>query len=100
MIIKRIINGKEIEIELTKEEVYDAYCEQEHKWDIESCEDHYDCVYYGEDWYHDENIRRCIIEEASMRLRRYIDKYEMSFDYAIAEAFADTIPNHIKEDEE
>ena len=100
MIIKRIINSKEMEIELTKEEIYEAYCEQEHKWDIKSCEEYYDCMYYDEDWYNDENIRKCIIEEASMRLRRNINKYDMSFEYAIAEAFTDTILNHIKEDEE
>jgi len=98
MTIKRVINGAEIEIELTKEEVFDAYCEQEHKWDIRSCNEYYDCMYWDEDWYNDKNIRENIIEEAAMNLRRNIDKYEMSFDYAIAEAFTDAIPNYIKEE--
>lgn len=35
MIIKRVIDGKEREIELTKEELLTAYCQQEHEWDLE-----------------------------------------------------------------
>lgn len=35
MTIKRLINGKEIEIKLTEHEMWDAYREQEHEFDME-----------------------------------------------------------------
>lgn len=35
MTIKRIINGKIVEIELTQQEMWDAYREQEHEFDKE-----------------------------------------------------------------
>ena len=35
MTIKRIINGKPVEIKLTQSEMWDAYREQEHKFDME-----------------------------------------------------------------
>ena len=31
MTIKRTIHGNEVEIELTKDELFNAYCEQEHE---------------------------------------------------------------------
>lgn len=35
MIIKRVINGKPVEIKLTEHEMWDAYREQEHEFDME-----------------------------------------------------------------
>ena len=35
MTIKRIINGKPVEITLTQSEMWDAYREQEHEFDME-----------------------------------------------------------------
>ena len=35
MTIKRIINGKPVEIKLTEHEMWDAYREQEHEFDME-----------------------------------------------------------------
>lgn len=35
MKIKRIINGKPVEIKLTQSEMWDAYREQEHEFDME-----------------------------------------------------------------
>ena len=35
MTIKRIINGKPVEIKLTQSEMWDAYREQEHEFDME-----------------------------------------------------------------
>lgn len=99
MIIKRIINGEEAEIELTKDELFNAYCEQQYEFDVQSCNDYYDCMYWDEDWYDDRAVRENVIEEATMNLRKNIDKYEMSFDYAIAEAFTDAIREYIKEEE-
>ena len=35
MKIKRTINGIEYEFELTEQERFDTYCEQEHIWDVD-----------------------------------------------------------------
>lgn len=44
MVIKRIVNGTEMEFELTDQEIFHAYEEQEHRWDLtyvsENCCDH------------------------------------------------------------
>jgi hypothetical protein len=101
MIIKRIIGGREFEIELTKEELFNAYCEQEYAWDVESCRNNLDSgIYFGEEWYEDldEKTEKQIIEEAAYHLRRNIDKYEMSYDYAMDEAFATVLKQYIKEE--
>ena len=100
MTIKRVIGGREFEIKLSEQELYAAYCEQEREFDVQSCNDYYDCMYWDEDWYDDKTVRKNIIEEATMNLRKNIDKYEMSFDYAIAEAFVDALREYIKEEEE
>ena len=99
MTIKRVIGGKEFEIKLSEQELYAAYCEQEREFDISSCNDYYDCMYWDEDWYDNKDLRENIIEEAATNLRRNIDKYDMSFDYAIAEAFADAVREYVKEEE-
>ena len=39
MKIKRTINGIEYEFELTKQERFDTYCEQEHIWDADYVRD-------------------------------------------------------------
>lgn len=102
MTITRKINDVEIQIKLTDDELLRAYRVQEHKWDFDSCETFYEIVYLHEDWYReiDGDTREDIIEEAAYRLRRYINKYDMDFDYAISEAFVDTIPIYIKEEDE
>lgn len=100
MTIKRVIGGTEIEIELSKNELFNAYLEQQYEFDLQSCNDYYDCMYWDENWYDDKNVRENIIGEAVTQLRRNIDKYEMSFDYAIAEAFTDAVREYVKEEDE
>ena len=91
MNIKRTINGSEIEIELTKDELFNAYCEQENIFDVNSCRDYLNSgIYNGEQWYEelDKETEDLLVEEAAYQLRRNIDKYEMSYDYAISDAFS------------
>lgn len=86
MKIKRKINDVEFTIELLPEELYDAYREQQHKLDIESV------INYGE-MFDPEDMQEefgcsydeflSIKEDIAEELRRNIDKYDVSFDYAI-----------------
>lgn len=85
MTIKRTIDGKEHEFVLTSGELFDAYCEQEHIWDAD---------YVGselseelEEFCVDEADRRNIANAIAYEMRRQIDRYEMSSECALEEAF-------------
>ena len=92
MIIKREINGHTVEIELTRQETYEAYLEKQNEFDQQDIKD----VFYGFD---DEELedmygltRAQLIEktpELAAEMRRNIDKYDMAWqearDAAIAE---------------
>lgn len=93
MKIIRNINGQNVEIELTKDELFTAYCEQQEIFDISSCANHLDSNYQDEEWYTNltDEKRRELLEEAAAQLRRNIDKYDMHFDYAMSDAFVEAI---------
>lgn len=100
MIITRIINDVQVKIRLTDMELLDAYCEQESKFDIESCENYLSSgIYDGEEWYEnlDQETKAQIVEDAAFNLRRNINKYEMSYEYALSDAFVTSISNCVKE---
>ena len=85
MKIKRIVDGVEHEFELTREERFDTYCEQQHIWDMD-----YVAIEYGE-----EVEQMCktkaemdaFIEDVAFEMRRQVDKYNVSEWYALDEAF-------------
>lgn len=94
MTITREIDGKAIEIELTSRELYDAYVEQEHYFDKCDIED----MIVG--WEDDDIVEvygvtrdafESLVEEMAYRKRRYMDKYDVSWDYARDEAIRDVI---------
>lgn len=87
--IKRVIHGEEVVIELTGNELFEAYIMQESIWDRDNCALYLDTIYADEEWYENLNSETWdnLIEEAANQYRRNIDKYEMSHDYAISEAF-------------
>lgn len=99
MKIKREFCGQMVEIELTSDELYEAFIEQEHQFDLMSCRDYLSNTYCEEPWYDDlpEETKAMIVNDAAYELRRNIDKYEMSFDYAIVDAFANTFMDHYPE---
>ena len=78
MTITRIINGTEMEFELNSQELYDAFCEQEHKWDVS---------------YVDSNLRSPLPEDQvhaiAWEMRRQIDKYGLEMAYAFDEAISE-----------
>ena len=91
-IIREII-GQNVEIELTKDELFTAYCEQQEIFDISSCANYLDSNYQDEAWYSTmtDEKRRELLKEAAAELRRNIDKYDMYFEYAMSAAFVEAI---------
>lgn len=79
MIISRIINGVEYEFELNSQELYEAYMEQQHKWDIHFVRDLTSCNY-------NYNLTDDEVSAVAREARRQADKYDLDFDFAIAEA--------------
>lgn len=82
--MKIIRDGKEIE--LTKEEVFNAYMEQENIFDIQNIEDNME-NYLDELEYDLLKNNKEFIEETANELRRNQDKYDMDYEDAIREAF-------------
>ena len=98
MKIKRTINGIEYEFELTGQERFDTYCEQEHIWDVD----------YVAAEYEEEAKRTCkteaeidaFIEDIAYKMRRLVDKYGVSEEYALDEAFEKVMGQSEEEEEE
>lgn len=91
--MKILRNGQEFE--LTSDELYRAYIEQQNLFDRENIEnnmeDYLDPVAYAmlkdnEDF----------IEDATYDLRRNQDKYDMTFEYALDDAIRNAKQNHCK----
>lgn len=81
--MKIIREGKEIE--LTSTELFDAYVEQEHLFDIQNIINNM-VNNLSEDEYEKLKDNRDFIEYAADELRRNQDKYDMDFEYALPEA--------------
>ena len=89
MKIKRKIDGKEFEFELTNDELWNAYIEKEHQFDI----DDVDSFFCG---CSDDELRilykktreeiKSMYDDIAYEMRRNIDKYDMDWEYARDEA--------------
>ena len=98
MKIKRIVDGVEHEFELTEQERFDTYCEQEHIWDAD----------YVRNIYGEEIEQMCkteaeidaFIEDIAYEMRRLVDKYGVGEEYALDEAFEDVMGQSEEEEEE
>lgn len=86
MTIRRLVNGVEMKFELTSRELFDAYEEQQHKYDIQDIDDFFcwcnddECIqeYYGFSRAEIETM----YEDMACRMRRYMDKYDCTWDYS------------------
>ena len=85
--MKIIRNGQEIE--LTKEELNEAYEEQQHILDIQNIQSNIE-HYLDEDEYEQLRDNQEFIEDAAYELRENLDRYGMEFDYAIKDAIETT----------
>ena len=90
MVIVR--DGKEIE--LTKDEIYQAYLEQESMFDLENIDLNME-TYLSKEEYELLKDNKDFMEEAAYELRRNQDKYDMDYEFALKEAF-DTIKDKDK----
>lgn len=94
MTIKRTVNGEELEFELTDNELTDAYFEQQYLYDTQDVrravigwEDDDVIGVYGVNM---ETFLE-LSDEMAVEMRRNIDKYDMDWDYARAEAIRSVI---------
>ena len=83
MIIHRTIDGFDHAIELSLQEMTNAYYEQQHNFDLE---DVLEELYLSEDDEFFEDVYECTVQELEQRaddvaylMRKYIDKYEMGW---------------------
>lgn len=96
MQVKRVIGGASVAIELTEMELFAAYEEQQHLFDIESVRGEFDSMAdmdlleaYGMTY---EQLDP-LVEEMTGNLRHNLHK-EMSWEYALSEAIKATISRH------
>lgn len=107
MKISRVINWEAVEIELTHDEIFMAYCEQEHKFDVDDVDTELDkyegdgadgaSAFLEEYGITVEQARRNI-HRIAYEKRRNMDKYDMDWWYALMDAIR-TIANEIKKQE-
>lgn len=87
MVIKRQIDGRSVDIELSPSELCDAYYEQEHKYDMEDVENRFDDM--DDEDFAEHGITReyaeAHISEITYNKRRNMTKYDMSWEYALDE---------------
>lgn len=93
MKIKRVVDGKEVEFELSKQELYEAYAEQEFQWDLEYVKTHLD-KYSDEEFLNKFGYTRSTAdpEAIASEMRRQMNKYELDIDYAFTEAICECMP--------
>jgi len=95
MKIKRTVNVKDengctitfdIEIELTADEIFNTYLEQEWLFDVQNIENNME-YHLSEEEYEILKENRDFIESAAQELRHNQDKHDMDYEYALEEAF-------------
>ena len=79
-------DGKKIT--LTEQEVFFAYEEQENLYDMENVRENMG-TYLTAEQYLKLKGNKSFIDEAAFLLRTYLDKNNMTYEYAIAEAIKD-----------
>jgi len=84
--MKIMREGKEYE--LTSDELFNAYLEQEHIFDIQNIENNMEYHLRREE-YEILKDNRDFIERAADELRHNQDKHDMDYEYALSEAFRD-----------
>ena len=85
--MKIVRDGKEIE--LTKDEIFNAYLEQESMYDIENIEQNMG-NFLTEDEYEVLKDKEIFISEAASALRLNQDKYDMNYECALRDAISET----------
>lgn len=100
MKIKRLVSGKEQEFELTADELYAAYREQEFKFDRADVADYFlafDNEYIEEEYGMTTKEVESKFNEIAYEMRRNIDKYDMDWTYARDEAIETILRKVVQE---
>lgn len=88
MVIKRTVNGVDLEFTLSGHELSDAYYEQEHKYDVQDVMNRLDAM--DDEEFEEHGLTRAQVEELVDEIaywkRRNMDKYDMSWSSALDEA--------------
>lgn len=95
-----IYRSNERPIELTADELYQAYLEQEHKFDVMDIEDILDQLTDEEclDMYDvEKSVLIDYVDEIAEKKRRNMDKYDLSWETARDEAIADCASRHARQ---
>lgn len=100
MKIKRFVNGKEQEFELTSDELYAAFSEQEFKFDRADVADYFsafDNEYIEEEYGMTAKEVESKFNEIAYEMRRNIDKYDMEWTFARDEAIETILRREVQE---
>lgn len=93
MKIKREILGQTIEIELTRDELYDAYMEKQEDFDRSDCRNGFELEYCEEVWYpsvtNNDTAMNAILKEMVHVHRRNMDRYDMTYGDSMMDAAHD-----------
>ena len=95
MIVTREINGELVRIELAQDELYEAFEEQQHKFDVEDIRSYFDGIYeegafeteYGRNYSEIE----AMFDDLACEMRRNIDHYDMDWMSAREAAIAELL---------
>lgn len=100
MKIKREINGETIEIELTEDELYNAYNEQKLLFDKEDVEQQLADCYSDADLMEDYGLTRneaeALTDDMTYRYRHIINKYGAQREYALCTAVGEVLVENSK----
>lgn len=100
MKVSRIIDGKTIEIELTKDELLEAHNEQEHIWDVSYCSsmlNNMDEESVTAEYGVSKAVAADNIDAIAYEMRRQINKYDLDADYARDVAYTEVL-SKVRED--
>ena len=95
MKITREINGKTHTFELTEDELYNAYFEQEHIFDVDDISSFFDELDDGDIMSEYGKTREEVkwhYDEIAYEMRRQMDKYDVDMWYARGEAIRQVFP--------
>lgn len=98
MTITREIDGKSVQLVLTEDELYEAFEEQQHKFDVEDIRNYFDGLYeegafeteYGRSYSEIE----AMFDDLACEMRRNIDHYNMDWMSAREEAIEELLRTH------
>lgn len=102
MKIKRNILGTEVEIELTAQEMYDVFTEEQRLFDISDIKmtfEGLDAAEIAESYDTQWSEIEPLIPEMARRYRKYMNDYSDDWVYQRDEAIADVLNEHRKERE-